>query len=98
MRIVVETFLNSGEPSSAKICVRPVVGQFDVDYRVWCSASRREIVRPNRMFLVDATWVLSEVRRPQLRIALDSEWQSLSIQDAKNFITKLQAEQLRPPS
>ena len=98
MRIVVETFLNPGEPSSAKIRVRPVGGQFDSDFRVWCSNSRRESVGPNRKFLVHATWVLSETRKPQLRVELDSEWISVSESEARDEIKKLGGGKLRPPS
>ena len=98
MRIVIETFLNPGEPSSATVRVRPAAGQFEGDFRVWCSNSKREAAGPNRLFLVDATWVTSDTRKPQLRVELNSVWQPISREGALNVIGRLQGSKLRPPS
>jgi hypothetical protein len=98
MRIVVETFLNPGEPSSAAVRVRPSDGQFEGDFRVWCSNAKREAAGPNKLFLVDATWVLSSTRKPQLRVELDSDWQLITWEEALNVIAGLQGRKLRPPS
>jgi len=43
MQVIVETFRNPGEPSSAPIRVRPLAGQgFPVSIRVECSRAMRE--------------------------------------------------------
>ncbi len=42
MHVVVETFLNPGEPSNAVYRVRPIAGQrFDTSMRVQCSRAMR---------------------------------------------------------
>lgn len=42
MEVIVETFLNPGEPSSAVYRVRPIAGQvFSQDMRVQCSRAMR---------------------------------------------------------
>ncbi len=86
VQIVVETFHNPGEPSARPVRVRPIPGQFNRSYRVWCSvAARRE--RPvGSLFLVHVT----EVHQPQgesyLRISQREEWQPISTAQAANFL------------
>jgi len=56
MHIIVETFRNPGEPSSARIRVRPVEGQgYPMSMRVECSRAMRESAPVGSRFRVFAT-------------------------------------------
>ena len=96
--IVIETFRNRGEPSSALVRARPYSGQFDRDYRVWCFISQRESARLGALFLVHATWVKPKLRDPYLRVGLKDPWEPLTITQARVEISKLQGRKLRVPS
>lgn len=57
MKIVIETFLNQGEPSSATRRVRPVEGQgLSTELRVECSKAMRNAFPLGKRFLVDVKW------------------------------------------
>lgn len=57
MFLIVETFLNSGEPSSAIRRVRVLPGQgVDPDVRVSCSMSMRHQFELGQLFLLDVQW------------------------------------------
>lgn len=88
MQIIVETFINPGEPSSSSIRVRPLAGQFEVDYRVWCSQYRRNSQPPGALFLVQATLVGPSHGNPYLRIGLYEEWEQVTRPDAMKFVIK----------
>jgi hypothetical protein len=57
MKIVVETFLNQGEPSTATRRVRPVEGQgYSTELRVECSKAMRNAFPLGKKFLLDVQW------------------------------------------
>ncbi len=57
MHVVVETFLNHGEPSSASRRVRVVAGQgYDSAVRVECSKAMRYAYPLGQKFLLDVKW------------------------------------------
>lgn len=86
MQIIVETFHNRGEPSSSEVRVRPLVGQFEETYRVWCSKAMRRAWPVGELFRV---WV-SRVDQPDgesyLRIGLNDPWEPVSLSEAERFI------------
>lgn len=71
MFVIVETFLNPGEPSNAVFRVRPITGQaFPPSMRVQCSRAMRHAFPlgsrfrlPTRLVERDGTQFLSEVGR-----------------------------------
>lgn len=86
MLIVVETFLNPGEPSVSPVRVRPLKGQFREDYRVWCSKTLRTARKVNSLFLVSVSFVIQEHKKTHLRIAMDEPWQLIDRQAAMRHI------------
>lgn len=89
MRILVETFVNPGEPSARSVRVRPCQGQFTRRYRVWCSeAARRE--RPiGSKFLVNVTEVHQPTSESYLRISPSEPWEQVSEAQAKKFLAAI---------
>jgi hypothetical protein len=88
MLIVVQTFRNVGEASSRPVRARPIVGQFEVSYRVWCSKALRTAWPINSLFLVSVTRVQQAGKQAYLRISLDEPWERVSEQTAKQFVKK----------
>jgi len=86
MLIVVETFLNPGEPSASPVRVRPLKGQFSEDYRVWCSKALRTAWAINSLFLVSASFVVQERKKTHLRIAMNEPWQLIDRRAAMRHI------------
>jgi hypothetical protein len=95
--VIIETFRNTGEPSSKPVRVRPIAGQFDHDFRVWCSASKREAVTAKSRFRVQASWVTGAGRETYLRVGLEEEWVSVTDAEVKAHLLKLGGKRLRPP-
>jgi hypothetical protein len=88
MLIVVETFLNPGEPSASPVRVRPLDGQFKEEYRVWCSEALRLVWPPNSLFRVSVTRVDRRNSKSFLRIALNEPWEPIDRPEAKRFIAQ----------
>lgn len=86
MQIIVETFLNPGEPSSSKVRVRPIDGQFKETYRVWCSQAMRRSKPVGALFRVWVTRVDQPDGESYLRIGLYAPWESISRDEAEKFI------------
>lgn len=86
MLIVVETFLNPGEPSRSPVRVRPLRGQFHKDYRVWCSKAMRAAWKVDSLFLVSVSFVVQEHKRTHLRISLKEPWQLIDRLAAERYI------------
>jgi protoheme ferro-lyase len=97
MQIVIQTLTNFGEPSAERVRVKPYPGQFELDYRVWCSTSQREAALANSLFLVDTTWVTPESRQPYLRVGLKKPWIPLTVAQAKGHVAKLAGRKLGSP-
>jgi hypothetical protein len=95
--VIIETFRNPGEPSSQPVRVRPVPGQFDEDFRVWCSTSKRETVNAGSRFRVQASWVVGAGRETYLRVGLDQEWEPMTEIQVREYLMRLGARRLRPP-
>lgn len=56
MEIIVETYVSSGEPSSASLRVRPLSGQgVDPDLKVECSRSMRRQYPAGSLFRLNAS-------------------------------------------
>lgn len=97
MQIVIQTFTNFGEPSAERVRTKPYPGQFDRDYRVWCSTSQREAALADSLFLVEATWVTPESREPYLRVGLNKPWIPVTVAKAKAHVAKLAGRKLGSP-
>jgi len=97
MQIIIQTFLNPGEPSAERVRVKPYTGQFDREYRVWCSTSRRKTALPDSLFLVEAAWVSQSFREPYLRVDLKEPWKPITVSQAKAQVAKLGGRKLRAP-
>lgn len=86
MEIIVETFRNNGEPTSRAVRVRPIKGQFDRDYRVWCSVKQREFRPVGSLFRVPVTLVNQPDGDSYLRVELKSTFVPVTSQEAFEFI------------
>lgn len=86
MQIIVETYRNPGEPSSSKVRVRPMVGQFKETYRVWCSQAMRRAKPVGALFRVGVTRVDQPDGESYLRIGLHDPWEPVSREEAEKFI------------
>ena len=86
MEIIVETFRNPGEASSRPIRVRPVPGQFNENFRVWCSVSMRKTKQIGARFRVKVSLVHQPQGESYLRIGLNDPWVPVSEHEAKQFI------------
>jgi hypothetical protein len=98
MSIIIETFMNPGEPSHETVRVRPIPGQFKEDYRVWCSTSQRKIAPVGSLFQVNATWVIAAGRKTQLKVDLHSRWVPISQENARIIIAKIGPSKICPPA
>lgn len=63
MQVVIETFLNPGEPSSKRIRARPVAGQkgYSTRVRVSCSTAMRNKYPVGSRFLLEVRWIEPKV-------------------------------------
>lgn len=86
--VIIETFWNDGEPSSNPVRVRPVDGQFDRDYRIWCSIEQRTSPPVGSLFRVVVTWVRQRGREPYLRISPHDLWIPVNAQEASHFVAR----------
>ena len=86
MELIVETFINVGESSPRHIRVRPLPGQLDREYRVWCSVSAREEKSIGTLYRVLTTWVRAEGRDPYLRISPNDPWHPVTATEARRLI------------
>lgn len=86
MEIIVETYRNPGEPSTRPIRVRPLTGQFDREYHVWCSVAMRKIQPIGSLFRVHASLVHQPQGDDYLRIGLHSPWVPATIEAARQFV------------
>lgn len=76
MFVIVETFLNPGEPSSAVRRVRPVPGQqFPVTMRVQCSRSERDAHPLGTRFRLFVTLVEKSGGEKFLRAVGSEPWE-----------------------
>ena len=76
MYVIVETFLNPGEPSSAHYRVRPVSGQvFPVTMRVQCSRAMREAYPLGTKFRLPAMLVENKTGGKFLREVGSGPWE-----------------------
>ena len=88
IEVIIETFWNDGEPPSNPVRVRPLGGQLDRDYRVWCSVKQRENPPVGSLFRVVVTWVKQSGREPYLRISPNSSWTPVNAREAKQFVAR----------
>jgi len=88
MEIVIETFRNLGEPSSRPIRVRPIPGQFEESYRVWCSVAMRRAKPIGSLFRVEVTLVQQPQGEAYMRIGLHAPWVPITADEAKQFISQ----------
>lgn len=87
MQIVVETFLNRGEPSSASRRVRVVAGQgFDIAVRVECSKAMRHAYPLGQKFLLDVKWKAPRSATACLYSNNRDEWHPLTDAEAAAII------------
>lgn len=87
MQVVVETFLNLGEPSSSTRRVRVVAGQgYDSDIRVECSKSMRYAHRLGQKFLLDVKWKIIPGAADCLYSNHRDLWHPLTDEEAKAII------------
>lgn len=89
MQIIIETFRNPGEPSSSKVRVRPLSGQFKESFRVWCSQAMRRAQPVGALFRVNVTRVDQPDGESYLRIGLHDPWEPVSHDEAEKFIREL---------
>lgn len=76
MNVIVETFLNPGEPSSAPYRVRPVPGQaFPPTMRVQCSRAMRHAHSLGTKFLLPVMLVQNKMGTKFLREVGSGPWQ-----------------------
>ena len=79
MDIIVETFLNAGEPSAASYRVRPVPGQaFPVSMRVQCSKAMRHAHPLGTKFKISVNVIQREQGGNFLREVGKSLWEVVS--------------------
>jgi hypothetical protein len=77
MFVIVETFLNNGEPSSAKYRVRPLPGQgFDKCMRVQCSRAMRNSYPLGSKFRIPVDLVEPLHQKPFLREVGSADWKN----------------------
>ena len=86
MQILVEVIANAGEPSVRALRVRPVSGQFEREYRVWCSVSEREAKSMRGIYRVGATWVTPKSRERYLRVSLHEPWVPVTASRARAIL------------
>ena len=79
MFVIVETFLNVGEPSSAEYRVRPVAGQaFPPSMRVQCSKALRQSYRLGTKFRFPVTLVQRKNGGKFLREVGSGPWEVIA--------------------
>ena len=89
MHIVVETFLNKGEPSTAKRRVRALDGQgIALNIRVQCSRGMREEFRLGQRFLLEVNWLNRETSDAFLSANYRDKPHPLSDEEARSYITE----------
>lgn len=87
MEIIVESFLNPGEPSDAPRRMRPLPGQgFAADCRVECSRAMREAFPPGQLFRIDVQLKSREGGPFFLYSYHGNPWQPVSSVEAQKFI------------
>jgi hypothetical protein len=96
VEIVVETIQNLGEPSARSIRVRPLPGQFDREYRVWCSVSEREAKSMRGCYRVVASWVVPVGRERYLRISPSERWVPIDREAAAKHIEQNDKRRSKP--
>jgi hypothetical protein len=88
MQIIIEIFKNIGEPSSNELRVRPLSGQFNKNYRVWCSKKMRSACSVGALFRVLVTRVHQPDGDSYLRIGLHTNWEPVTHDEAMRFVNK----------
>lgn len=89
MFIVVETFLNPGEPSSSTVRVRAVPGQgIAADVRVQCSRGMREEFRIGQRFLLEVNWCKPDAAKDFLTANYRDKPHPLSDVEALRYIAE----------
>lgn len=89
MFIVVETFLNPGEPSSAKRRVRALPGQgIAANVRVQCSRKMRDESRLGQRFLLEVNWLSRETSDAFLSANYRDKPHPLSDAEALRYIAE----------
>ena len=79
MDLIVETFLNAGEPSAASYRVRPIPGQaFPVTMRVQCSKAMRHAYPLGTKFKVSVNFIQRERGGNFLRAVGKSLWEVIN--------------------
>jgi len=89
MYIIVETFHNPGEPSSAKRRVRPLPGQgFSTELRVECSRTMRLSADVGSLFRLWVKLTDKEGGTPFLYSNPRDPWEQVTPAEAKALIAK----------
>lgn len=87
MQILVETFHNHGEPSTAPVRVRPVAGQaYSASMRVECSRSRRQESEPGRYYLLEVQVKSAPGKDQWLYSYYGDPWREISSNEATDFL------------
>lgn len=87
MELLVETFRNHGEPSTAPVRVRPVAGQtYPSTMRVACSRSRREQSSLGSFFVLSVQLVSKPAIADYLHSHYNDRWREMTRDDAAAFI------------
>jgi hypothetical protein len=80
MFVVVETFLNPGEPSDAQFRVRPIGGQpFPTTMRVQCSRAMRQAFPLGSKFLLPVELVENKTGGKFLREVGKAPWEKVNL-------------------
>lgn len=85
--VIIETFLNPGEPSSAKVRARPLPGQgYDTSMRVECSRSMRNSHPVGTRFLIEAKISQREAGPPFLYAHHNSQYRELTDSEVEHLL------------
>ena len=86
-QVVIETYRNAGEPTSARIRARPIPGQgLSTDMKVECSREMREKYPVGTKILIDAKITDREGGTPFLYAHYAATYEVISDSAAKGFI------------
>jgi hypothetical protein len=86
VEIIVESFIQEGEPSSAARRIRPVPGQgFDTSLRIECSREMRTAYPPGQLFRLCVTLKCREGEPFFLYAYHGDPWHPVSRDEAQHF-------------
>lgn len=87
MQLLVETFHNHGEPSTAPVRVRPVAGQsYSTSMRDECSRSRRQESEPGRYYVLKVQVKSAPGKDEWLYSYYGDPWHEMTRDEAAAFL------------